>query len=124
MHIAILTWVHVLCMVGVFGGLLVVQFGLPAAVRNLDEVAKGVAKIGNILIGVGFLAGGAIYGMIKGHTLGSHFNGIIAVKFVILLAVGALLGMSKKAGRGDLFRTISLVLLAVAALCGSLLFAH
>lgn len=114
----ILTWVHVLCMIGAFGGLLLAQFGLPAAVRNSDEVTRGISKVGNILIGLGFVAGILNYGLIKGHTLGPHFNGVVAVKFVILLAVGALLGMSKKPGKGDTFRTIALVLLAIAAFAG------
>jgi hypothetical protein len=115
----VLKWIHVLCMVGTFGGLLVMQAGLPAAVRNSDEVARGAARLFNILIGVGLLAAVAQYGMMKGHLLGAHFNGVIGMKFTILVIVGALIPMSKKPGKGDLFRTISLVLLAIAALAGS-----
>lgn len=124
MLLSSLTWVHLLCMIGAFGALLAIQTAVPKAMRNGPEVSRGVSKIVNILLGLGFLAGIASYGVRHGHALGAHFNGIIGLKFVLLLVVGALLGMSGKAGKGDLFRTISLVLLAVAALAGSTLFPH
>lgn len=119
MLFGILTWVHLLCMIGAFGGLLAIQVAVPAAIRNSDEVARAVSRLGNLLIGLGFVAGALNYGLRHGHKLGAHFNGVMGVKFALLLAVGALLGMSRKPGKGDAFRTVALVLLAVAALCGS-----
>jgi hypothetical protein len=118
MHLMILTWLHILCMIGAFGVLAGAQFGLPSDVRNREDVARGISKIGNIFIGIGLLASVAFYGMAKAHTFGAHYNGVIGTKFVLLLAVGALLGMSKKPGKGDTFRTVALVLIAVAALLG------
>lgn len=118
MMLAVATWVHVMCMVGAFGGLLGVQLALPAELRRRDEVARGMAKLGNVLIGLGFVAGALSYGLRHGHKLGPHFNGVIGLKFVLLLAVGALLAMSRKPGKGDLFRTICIALLALAAFSG------
>lgn len=118
MHIFIITFVHLLCMICTLGGLLAIQLALPASVRNTEAVARGVSKFGNMFIGIGFLAGAASYGMRHGHLLGAHYNGVIAMKFVILLAVGALLAMSKKPGKGDLFRNVCIALLLIAAICG------
>ena len=116
-----LVWVHILCMVGCFGGLLALQLVVPAAVRNTPEVSKSASKLFNILIGIGLIAGVVNYVMDQGYKLGGHYNGVIGTKFMILLAVGALLGLSNKPGKGDAFRTASLVLLALAALFGTTL---
>ena len=121
MLFAVLKLVHLLCMIGTFGGLLAIQSAVPRDVRNTPEVSGGIAKLGNILIAVGLLCGLGFYGMLhaKGIHPGAHYNGVIGLKFVILLAVGALLGMSKKPGKGDSFRTICLILLGVAAVSGA-----
>lgn len=118
MHLLILTWLHILCMIGAFGVLAAAQFALPRDTRNSPGVARGISKLGNILIGIGLLAGVAFYGMAKAHTFGAHYNGVIGTKFILLLAVGALLAISKKPGKGDAFRTIALVLISIAALLG------
>lgn len=110
------TWVHVLCMVGVFGGLLLVQLGLPATVRNEPATARRITRLLSILLGVGLLAGLAGYGFKQGHLMGGHFNGVIGLKFVLLLMVGGLLPLSRKEGRGDTIRWIALALLALAVL--------
>ena len=114
-----LIWVHLLCMVGAFGALLFAQLGLPAEVRRQEAVARGLSRLVNILIGVGLLAGAGLYGLKKGHLMGDHYNGVIGMKFGLLLAIGALVGMSKKPERGDAFRKLACALLAVAALLGS-----
>ena len=115
----LLKWIHLLCVLGTFGGLLAVRFGLPSTIRNSDEVARGSARLFNILIGVGLLAGLSIYFLKQGMAMGPHYNGVIGLKFVILVAVGGLIPMSKKPGKGDASRTIAIVLLAIAALAGS-----
>lgn len=115
----LLICLHILCMIGAFGGLLAFQAALPASLRANEDAAAGLSRVVNILIGIGLLAGALRYGIAQGHTLGAHYNGVIGAKFVILLAVGALVGMSKKPGRGNLFRTVSIILLAIAALLGS-----
>lgn len=113
--LTVLKLIHILTMVGTFGGLLVYQLALPAAARASDENARGASKVLNILIGLGFLAGIAQFVIKKGWMLGPHYNGVMGLKFVLLLAVGALLGMSRKPGKGDTFRWIACGLLALAA---------
>lgn len=110
------TWIHVLCMVGLFGGLLVVQLALPAQVRNDADIARRITRLLSILLGVGLLAGLAGYGLKQGHLMGGHFNGVIGLKFFILLIVGGLLPLSRKPGRGDRVRWIALALMAFAVL--------
>ena len=111
------TWIHVLCMVGLFGGLLVVQLALPAQVRNDADIARRITRLLSILLGIGLLAGLAGYGLKQGHLMGGHFNGVIGLKFFILLIVGGLLPLTRKEGRGDRVRWIILALLAFAVLC-------
>ena len=110
------TWIHVLCMVGLFGGLLLVQLALPAEVRTDSIIARRITRLLSILLGIGLLAGLAGYGLKQGHQLGGHFNGVIGLKFVILLMVGGLLPLTRKEGRGDRVRWIVLALLAFAVL--------
>jgi hypothetical protein len=110
------TWIHVLCMVGLFGGLLVVQLALPSQVRNDADIARRITRLLSILLGIGLLAGLAGYGLKQGHLMGGHFNGVIGLKFVILLMVGGLLPLTRKEGRGDRVRWILLALLAFAVL--------
>ena len=108
------TWIHVLCMVGVFGGLLLVQLALPAAVRNEASTARRITRFLSILLGVGLLAGLAGYGLKQGHLMGGHFNGVIGLKFALLLVVGGLLPLSRREGRGDRVRWVALVVMAFA----------
>ncbi len=115
----LLKWIHILCVIGTFGGLVAVRFGLPADVRNSDAVSRTSTRLFNILIGIGLLAGLSVYFMKQGMILGPHYNGVIGLKFVILVAVGGLIPMSRKPGKGDLFRTLAIVLLAIAALAGA-----
>jgi hypothetical protein len=110
------TWIHVLCMVGLFGGLLVVQLALPAQVRNDADIARRITRLLSILLGLGLVAGLAGYGLKQGHLMGGHFNGVIGLKFFILLIVGGLLPLSRKPGRGDRVRWIALALMAFAVL--------
>ena len=117
--LVLLKWIHLLSVLGTFGGLLAIRFGLPASVRNQDAVARGSARLLNILLGVGLLAGLSLYFLKHGMAMGPHYNGVIGLKFVILIAVGGLIPMSKKPGKGDAFRTIAIVLLAIAALAGA-----
>jgi hypothetical protein len=113
-----LLWTHLLSLIGIFGGLLALRAGLPADVRNRPDVARGAAKLFNILLGIGLLAGVGLYIMTHGYARGAHVNGVIGVKMVLLLGVGAMVAMSGKPGKGDTFRTIAMVLIALAAFCG------
>ena len=120
--LALVTWLHLLCMIGLLGGLLLVQLGLPPAVRNDPALARRITRLLSILLGLGLLAGLIAYGLRQGHRLGGHFNGVIGLKFAILLAVGGLLPLSRKPGRGDLVRWIAIALLALASLAARTLY--
>lgn len=113
----LLRWLHVLCMVGLLGGLVVFQLGLSTSARMDAANLRGATRLWNILLGVGLLAAVLMYGMVKGHTMGGHYNGVIGLKFIVLLAVGGLLPVAKKrAGGGDGLRWLCIVLLLVASL--------
>lgn len=111
-------FVHVLCMIGAFGVLAGAQFALPASLRNNEQAARGISRLCNIFIGIGLIAGLHGYFAFGGFKNTAHVNGVIGLKFILLLAVGALIAMSKKPGKGDTFRTISLVLLVIAGFLG------
>ena len=113
----ILRWLHVVCMVGLLGGLLVYQLGLSTSSRVDASTLRSATRLFNILLGLGLLFGALMYGSIKGHTMGAHFNGVVGLKFAVLFAVGALLPIAKKRGNnGDGLRWICIVLLLVASL--------
>lgn len=124
----LLLWVHVLCLLGTFGGLLVIQFGLP---REWRDSAAG-AKVGTGLIygmlGLGFLMGIGLLAW-RVHTagtaaLGGHYWGVIGLKFILLLVVGAMLGIATRKLRAGLVKTavtlraVAIGALALAALLG------
>lgn len=111
----ILRWIHILCMVGLFGGLLLFQLGLSTPTRMDAADLRGSTRLWNIMLGVEFIAGGLMYGIAKGHTLGGHYNGVIIVKFVILLAVGGLLAAAKRSANGDRLRWLCIGLLLLAS---------
>ncbi|HMP75812.1 MAG TPA: hypothetical protein PKE12_05900 [Kiritimatiellia bacterium] len=113
----ILRWLHVICMAGLLGGLLLFQLGLSTASRMDAATLRGATRLWNILLGIGLLAAVLMYGMVKGHTLGGHYNGVIGLKFIVLFAVGGLLPVAKKrASGGDGLRWLCIVLLLVASL--------
>jgi hypothetical protein len=107
---------HVLCMVGALGGLLMVQFGLPARARQDADNLRGANRLFNLLIGVGFLLGITLYTLKRGYTLGGHYNGVIGLKFVLLLGVGGLSVLMKRPGRGDGARLAAAGMMALAVL--------
>lgn len=111
-------WLHILCMVGAFGVLLGFQMILPREMRDQAEVSRAFGKIVNWLILIGFLSGLTYYFSRDGLQLGAHYNGVIGVKFVFLLGVGALVSISKNKPSGDALRWGAIVLLASATLFG------
>ena len=114
----LLVWLHVLSLAGIFGALLVRRFGLPPDLRASPAAARGLSRVANLLLAVGLLTGVGLYTLLHGHQLGARFNGFVAAKLVLLLAVGALLGIGRKSQRADTLYDIVLVLLAAAALLG------
>lgn len=110
----IVRWLHVLSMVGLSGGVLVIQCAIPRAERR-DEWLRKAVRLWNILLLIGLLAGVLMYGLARGHTLGAHYNGVVGLKFIILLAVGALLPLSLKSAHGDRLRWLALSLILAAS---------
>ncbi|HMP72754.1 MAG TPA: hypothetical protein PKE55_05765 [Kiritimatiellia bacterium] len=111
-----LLWLHLLAMVGAFGAILAFQLVVPEQQRKLAEQSRRIGNVVNAMILVGFLTGIGYYLLEGGYLERAHYNGVIAVKFLLLLGVGALVGISKKREMGDSLRWGALALLALAAL--------
>jgi len=116
--INLLLWLHIVCMISVIGTLLSTQLCTTAEYRNSPDPSRAIARLANILLGVGFLAGLTYYILIDGMSRGAHYNGVVAMKFIFLLGTGALLGISKKTDRGDGLRWIAFGLMLAASLFG------
>lgn len=118
----IIKWVHLLSVLGLFGGLLVLQIGVPAAVRDSREQSRGILRVLNLLMGFGLLAGLAMVGLVHRSYVGTpaagHFFGVVGLKLVFLLVVGGLLPLSARSAAGNALRWTCIALLAVSALAG------
>jgi hypothetical protein len=113
---------HLLSVLGVFGGLLVYQLGLPGAVRNDPVLARRANRLLSLLLLTGLLAGVFLFlkalPTYRGTPAAGHFHGLIGFKLLVLVAVGGLLPLSRRPGRGDVARWIAIALLVTAALAG------
>jgi hypothetical protein len=128
-----LVWLHIVCVLASFGGIFVATLGLSAERRADASLVRALLRWPHALLGLGFVAGLAIY-MIKARTLhadgagANPFDIVIGVKFLLLLAVGACLGIAsgklKKGGisAAHVLMRVALLLLAVAAYLGVGLF--
>lgn len=126
----IAVWLHLLCMVGAFGALLYHQLFLGTSHKADPLLGRTVNKAASILIAVGFLAGLLAFilkikvAASSGIAIESSAHMKVGIKFLILLASGACLGISSgmiRKGRYDSAaaqRILVLVLLATAALIG------
>jgi hypothetical protein len=125
--------VHVLCMLGAFGGVLIVQYGLPKDVRDTADTARSAGRLPTLLLAVGFLAGLIAYWLNIHYAANSNVNlpsiehAIIGIKFLFLVAAGAFMGITAKAlkqadtRRANFFRGMTLVPFVLAACLGLLL---
>jgi hypothetical protein len=102
-------------MIGLLGGLLVYQLGLSTAVRMDTASLFRTVRLWNILLSIGLLSALLMYMMARGHTLGGHYNGVIGLKLLALIAVGALLPMTRRSEKGDRLRWICILLLLLAS---------
>lgn len=110
-------WIHVVSMVGVLGGLLLLQLGLPRDLRANADLVKSALRPLNILLGIGFVAGLLLYmNRMDGAT--GHVHGVVGMKILILVAVGALLPISRKSVKGDGLRWTAIGLLLLASFSG------
>lgn len=116
--VALLLWLHILCMISAVGTLLSTQLCTEPSYRNAAAPSRAIARLANILLGIGFLAGITYYLLTGGPGHSAHYNGVIAMKFLFLLGAGALIGISKKTDSGDRLRWIALTLLVLASLFG------
>lgn len=119
--ISLVLWLHIVCMISVIGTLLSTQLCTTPEYRNSAGPSRAIARLANILIGIGFLAGISYYLLKDGMTLGPHYNGVIGMKFVFLLGAAALIGISKRTDRGDSLRWIAFGLMVLASLFGATL---
>ncbi|MCS6772225.1 MAG: hypothetical protein NZ740_09405 [Kiritimatiellae bacterium] len=111
----LLRWVHILSMIGVFGGLLVFQLAVPKPIRRDPAVVSAAVRLWNTLLAVGFLSAVWMYLMAGGLNLGGHYQGVVGLKLLLLIAVGALLPISKRQESGDRLRMICIGLLLLAS---------
>ena len=123
-------WLHVLALVGAFGVLLAVCFALPGGTRDSGSAARRFTGLLNALLGIGLAAGLAVFALkLKeskelGFQLGGGYHGVVGAKILILLAVGACLGLAPRmvrkgrAGAAHLLQTLAMGLLALAAFLG------
>jgi len=113
----ILVWVHIVSMLGVLGGLLLLQWGVPWDIRSGSGFLKGYFRPINVLLAIGFIAGVILYVQrLSGAT--GRVHGVVGLKILILLAVGALVPMSRNAARGDALRWTAILLLLIASFSG------
>lgn len=111
----ILRWIHILAMVGLFGGLLLYQLALSQSARREDSTARAAVRLWNLLLAIGLAAGLWMYLHVGGFKMGGHYNGVVGLKFMVLLAVGALLPISRRRANGDTLRWICIGLLFLAS---------
>ena len=125
--------IHMLCMLGAFGGMLIVQFGMPKDVRDNADVARSMGRLPILLITIGFLAGLVAYllrmqyASRSGEVLPPVEHTIVGIKFMFLVAAGAFIGITSKSlkqanvVRANFFRLIALIAIILAACLGILL---
>lgn len=118
---SLILWAHIVCMVGAIGALLGYQLSHGKEARNLADPSRKISRLVNILIAVGLVSALAYYFLTARYKMGPHYNGVVGVKFILLLGAGALIGISKGTDKGDAFRWIALIQLLLASLFASTL---
>ncbi len=108
-------WLHIISMISLLGGLLVYQLGLSTPTRIDAADIRGVTRLWNILITIGLIAGAIMYYRSSGWRMGAHFNGVIGLKFAILITVGGLLAVARRRTFADGIRWLAIVLLLIAS---------
>lgn len=122
----ILLLVHILCMAGVFGGLVACLAAGRSTAGDLSATLRAAARPLNILLLVGFLAGMGlyVYRMPGDGADAGPLHAIIGVKMLLFLGVGAMLGISSSALKKDnvskarLYQLIAVILCVMAATFG------
>lgn len=125
----VMIWLHLLAMVGAFGGLL---FAHMTQREGGAAALKKAVRLFNIFLVIGLIAGLHLYGQkimaakAAAVSLGP-VHMVVGIKLVLLLAAGALVGISAKAvregqmGKGSSLRVAALLLMAIAAFLGTAL---
>ncbi|MDA0989772.1 MAG: hypothetical protein O3A51_03375 [Verrucomicrobia bacterium] len=123
-------WIHILAMMGAFGGLLLIQIGMPRDARETASIAGVTARPATMLLAIGFFAGLYLYwakiryaaNMQSELPQVEHI--MIGTKFLLMVAAGAFMGATGKAlKQGALAKSagcrwLAILSLALAALIG------
>ena len=123
-------WLHLLFMVSIVGTLLVLRRGLPFGSSQDPSVVRPILRFATAQLAAGLVAGIVVYAMLirsvsdSGGSLASQTHRTVGIKILLMLVVGACLGVSSamvKKGRTGPAATLqwaALATLAVAALLG------
>ena len=126
----LMLWLHVLCMVSIVGTLLVIRRGLPFGSSQDPSVVRPILRFAGGLLFAGLAAGLTVYAMListakdTGGELPSQTHQLVGTKIILMLAVGACIGMSSsmvkknKSGPAALLQWAAILALALAALIG------
>jgi len=124
---SITIWIHLLCMIGAFGGLLTAQLALS---REDGSHHLAILKPVNLMLAIGLVAGLTAYFLkikdasVSGEEIVGAVHMVVGIKFLILLGVGGCSGMAAgltKKGKWEAagrLRWIATGLLAIAAYLG------
>jgi uncharacterized membrane protein len=124
----ILLWIHLLAMAGALGGAYVFQKVIDPAAAGSAEAMARCARLINLFLGAGFLAGLALYyqrvtiALRAGFSIGTTWHAIIGLKLLLLLGAGALIGISSKRTRDGRPDTARKLLVAAAAVLAVAMF--
>ena len=117
----ILRWAHMIGMLAMVGGVLIVQIGMPAVLLEDPAARRRISIALNMLMTLGVITGAALYIVYKGWTEGRTYNVIMISKFVLLLGIGASLGIGLKRPAARSLRWAAVILLLAAALLATML---
>lgn len=118
--------IHIVCMTGVLGGLIACLAAGRGAGNELAEPLRRAMRPLNLLLLVGLLAGFGLYSYRtpSGGADAGPLHALVGTKLLILLAVGALMGIAsgalkrENAARARILQAIAAVLTLVAAALG------
>ena len=124
---SIILWVHLLCMIGAFGGLLAGRLTLST---NDSTSHRSVLKPVNVMLAIGLAAGLLSYFLkinaagASGEELTGHVHMIVGIKFMILLGAAACCGIAtgltrkERGSAAGRLQWVACGLLAIAAYLG------
>jgi len=99
----LLLWLHLLFLVGAFGGIVFIDRLLADGSGDHPALARKGSRLGHVFLGLGLLAGLALY-VLRIRDLGdtaaaSHLHAVVGVKFLLFLGAAFCLGMASRRTR-------------------------